>query len=298
MISQDIIDIFRVPPGKRFKLKNHDPGWAGTEEMQELSEDTLKAKAKEILDDHLRELCESQELLYADNRYSILIVLQAMDAAGKDGTIKHVMSGINPQGCQVFSFKKPTLQEYDHTFLWRYMCCLPERGRIGIFNRSYYEDVLVAKVHPEALGTQLPISKINKKFWKKRYEDIVAFEEHLVRNGTIVVKFFLNVSKEEQKKRFLKRLDEPDKNWKFSAGDITERGYWDAYMEAYQDALQATSTKAAPWYVIPADRKWVTRTLVSDILSAAVNRLDLRTPKLTPEQLGQLVEARQKLLNE
>src|SRR6516162_3353015 len=216
MIHQDILDRFRLQPGKKVRLKDHDTGWAQTKELKELGKDVVKDRAREILDKNLEDLAEAQELLYADDRYALLIVLQAMDAAGKDGAIKHVMSGVNPQGCQVFSFKKPTAEELDHNFLWRYMKCLPERGRIGIFNRSYYEDVLVVKVHPEYLGSQLPQGEIDKKFWKHRYEDINAFEHHLVRNGTVILKFFLHMSKKEQKKRFLQRLDRPDKNWKFS----------------------------------------------------------------------------------
>src|SRR5262245_8846982 len=205
MISEEIISQFRVTPGKKFKLKDHDPSWAGTDEMKVLSKEEIKDRASEILNESLAELAKLQAKLYADNRFSILMIMQAMDAAGKDGTIKHVMSGVNPQGCQVFSFKKPSDEELDHNFLWRYMRCLPERGRIGIFNRSYYEDVLVVRVHPELLSGQLPQKKFGRKFWKRRYQDINAFERHLVRNGTIIVKFFLNVSKDEQKRRFLER---------------------------------------------------------------------------------------------
>src|SRR5215471_2276792 len=217
MIQQDILDLFRLKPGKKVRLKDHDTGWAQTKELKELGKDAVKERTKEILDKNLEDLAEAQELLYADDRYALLIVLQAMDAAGKDGTIKHVMSGVNPQGCQVFSFKKPTAEELDHNFLWRYMKRLPERGRIGIFNRSYYEDVLVVKVHPELIGRQLPRKKekLGKKFWEHRYDDINAFERHLVRNGTVVLKFFLNISKDEQKARFLERLSRPEKHWKF-----------------------------------------------------------------------------------
>ena len=235
-----------------------------------------------------------------DDRYSVLIVLQAMDAAGKDGTIKHVMNGVNPQGCQVFSFKKPSAEDLDHNFLWRYMKSLPERGRIGIFNRSYYEDVLVVKVHPELLGRQLPRKKdkIGKKFWERRYEDINAFERHLVRNGTIILKFFLNVSKDQQKERFLERLSRPEKHWKFSTADLAERGFWDDYMEAYEDALSATSTKWAPWYVIPADFKWVTRAVVADIVTTAIRDLDLSYPEVTEAHEKLLQEGRTKLAAE
>jgi PPK2 family polyphosphate:nucleotide phosphotransferase len=294
-IRKDIIDLFRVPAGKKIRIKDYNPCWKQTEEFEDFGKDALKARAKEILEQHLVELTEAQNLLYADDRYSVLIVLQAMDAAGKDGTIKHVMSGVNPQGCQVFSFKKPSAEELDHNFLWRYMKSLPERGRIGIFNRSYYEDVLVVKVHPELLGRQLPHEKTGKKFWEERYEDINAFERHLVRNGTVILKFFLNVSKDEQKRRFLERLERPEKNWKFSAADLAERGYWDDYMKAYEDALSATSTEWAPWYVIPADYKWVARTVVADVIATSIQGLDLRYPVVTPEQKKLLEEARKKL---
>jgi PPK2 family polyphosphate:nucleotide phosphotransferase len=227
------------------------------------------------------------------------MILQAIDAAGKDGTIKHVMSGINPQGCQVFSFKKPSAEELNHNFLWRYMKALPERGRIGIFNRSYFEDVLVVKVHPEILELgKLPPGKRGKSFWHDRYEDINAFERHLVRNGTIVLKFFLNVSQKEQKKRLLERLDNPAKNWKFSAADLAERAYWDQYMEAYESAINATSTEWAPWHIIPADHKWGTRTLVAGILAHAIRRLDLKFPEVSDEQKQALLVARKKLEQE
>lgn len=299
MIRKEIIDSFRVPPGEKLRLKKHDTGWKQTEDLKESGKDAVKERSKEILEKNLSDLAEAQNLLYADNRYSVLIVLQAMDAAGKDGTIKHVMSGVNPQGCQVFSFKKPSDEELDHNFLWRYMRCLPERGRIGIFNRSYYEDVLVVKVHPELIGTQLSLSNENgkpgKKFWENRYEDINAFEHHLVRNGTVILKFFLNVSKEEQKKRFLDRLDRPEKNWKFSPSDLTERGFWDDYMEAYEDALSATSTEWAPWYVVPADHKWVTRSVVADIITTTIQNIGLQYPVVTPAQKKLLEEARKKL---
>src|SRR6478752_1475271 len=294
MIRKDIIDRFRVPPGKKVRLKDHNPGWKQTDEFEELGKDEIKERAKLALEHNLADLAEAQGLLYADDRYAVLIVLQAMDAAGKDGTIKHVMSGLNPQGCQVFSFKKPSAEELDHNFLWRYMRCLPERGRIGIFNRSYYEDVLVVKVHPEFIGRQLPREKekFGKKFWEDRYEDINAFERHLVRNGTVVLKFFLNVSKDEQKKRFLDRLNRPEKNWKFSPADLAERAYWDDYQAAYEDALAATSTDWAPWYVVPADHKWVTRSVVADVVTTTIRGLDLKYPDVTPEQRKLLEEAR------
>jgi PPK2 family polyphosphate:nucleotide phosphotransferase len=222
-----------------------------------------------------------------------------MDAAGKDGTIKHVMSGVNPQGVQVFSFKTPSAEEVDHNFLWRYWKALPERGRIGIFNRSYYEDVLVVRVHPEILDRQkLPAEERNEKFWQRRYQDIRAFERHLVRNGTLILKFFLHVSKDEQRRRFLERLENAEKHWKFSAADLKERGYWDDYMEAYEAALAATSTKHAPWYIIPADNKWATRAIVADIVTAAIRGLDLRFPEVTKEQGEALAAARQLLAAE
>lgn len=294
MIRSDLIDLIRVKPGKKFRLKDHNPGWKQTDELEELGKDALKERAKTILETNLADLAEAQDLLYADDRHAVLLVFQAMDAAGKDGTIKHVMSGVNPQGCQVYSFKKPSAEELDHTYLWRYQKCLPERGRIGIFNRSYYEDVLVVKVHPELIGRSLPRKKetFGKGFWKKRYEDINAFERHLVRNGTVVLKFFLNVSKDEQKRRFLERLDRPEKNWKFSPSDLAERGHWDDYMAAYQDAIAATSTPEAPWYVVPADHKWVTRAVVADVVTSTIRGLDLRVPELTDEDRKRLDDAR------
>jgi PPK2 family polyphosphate:nucleotide phosphotransferase len=299
MIRKDITELFRIPPGKKIRLRDYDTGWAQTKEMKELGKDDIKERAKAILEKNLEELAEAQERLWADDRYSVLVVLQALDAAGKDGTIKHVMSGINPQGCQVFSFKKPSAEDLDHNFLWRYMRCLPERGRIGIFNRSYYEDVLVVKVHPELLTAQkLPAGKQGKTFWQARYEDINAFERHLVRNGTIILKFFLNVSKKEQKRRFLERLETPEKHWKFSAADLAERGFWDRYTAAYEDALSATSTDWAPWYIVPADHKWGTRAVVADILTTAMLGLDLRYPELTEEQEQALEQARQQLEDE
>jgi PPK2 family polyphosphate:nucleotide phosphotransferase len=276
MIPKEILDRSRVPPGKKFRLKDHDTGWAQTREMKELGKAEIKERAQAILDRNLQDLAEAQQLLYADDRYAVLIVLQAMDAAGKDGTIKHVMSGVNPQGCQVFSFKKPSPEELDHNFLWRCMVRLPERGRIGIFNRSYYEDVLVVKVHPEILAQQkLPPGKRNPAFWEARYDDVNNFERHLVRNGTIILKFFLNVSREEQRQRFLERLENAEKHWKFSPADLAERAFWDQYIEAYEDAIGATSTDWAPWYVVPADHKWITRAVVADILTTTIRSLDL-----------------------
>jgi PPK2 family polyphosphate:nucleotide phosphotransferase len=300
MIPQNLIErLLRVPPGKKIRLKDYDSGWAQTKELKELGKDAVKARAQEILAQNLTDLAEAQELLYANDVYSVLVCLQAMDAAGKDGTIKHVMSGVNPQGVQVFAFKTPSAEELDHNFLWRYMRALPERGRIGIFNRSYYEDVLVVRVHPELLERQkLPPGKRGQSFWRDRYEDINAFEQHLVRNGTLILKFFLNVSKKEQKRRFLERLDNAEKHWKFSTADLAERSHWDAYTEAFEEALSATSTEYAPWYVVPADNKWGTRAIVADILRSAIRDLGLEAPKVSKEKKQELAAARKKLLAE
>ncbi len=299
MIKKKVIDRIRVTPGKKVNLKDFDTGWAATPELKDAGKEVVKAKAAELLEANHEELAKAQELLWANDIYSVLVILQAMDAAGKDGIIKHVMSGLNPQGCEVYSFKKPTDQDLDHNFLWRYMRCLPERGRIGIFNRSYYEDVLVVKVHPELLEKQkLPPGKHGDGFWEKRYDDINALEHHLVRNGTLVLKFFLNISKDEQKKRFLERLDNPDKHWKFSEADLTERAFWDDYTKAFEEALSATSTKWAPWYVIPADHKWVSRTVIADILVTSINSLKLEFPKVSEEKTVALAEARSQLEQE
>jgi PPK2 family polyphosphate:nucleotide phosphotransferase len=293
MLDEKIIDLFRVNPGEKLRIKDFDTGWAGTKEMRELGEDELKQRARVMLDQNRRELAEAQELLWASDTYSLLVILQAMDAAGKDGTIKHVMSGVNPQGVEVHSFKKPSDEELDHTFLWRCMTRLPQRGRIGIFNRSYYEEVLVVRVHKDLIERQkLPPQKFDQPFWQARYDDINNFEQHLHRNGTIVLKFFLNISKHEQKKRFLDRINEPKKHWKFSARDVAERAYWDQYMEAFEDAINATATRWAPWYVIPADHKWVARTLVADILVRTVEKLDLRYPEVSPDARSAIEEAR------
>jgi len=299
IVRKDLLEQIRVKPGSEVNLKDFDPGWAQTKDLKELGKDAVKERATEVLERNRTELAEAQDLLYASDSHAVLIVLQAMDAAGKDGTIKHVMSGVNPQGCQVFSFKKPSDEELDHNFLWRYMKALPERGRIGIFNRSYYEDVLVVRVHPELLVTQkLPDGKRGKSFWNDRYDDINAFERHLVRNGTLVLKFFLNVSKKEQKRRFLDRLDDPDKHWKFSVSDMAERGYWKDYMRAYEHALTATSTEAAPWYVVPADQKWVTRAVVADIIATSIKDLDLKYPEVTEQKKQALAVARESLAGE
>jgi len=299
MISPKLIKLFQVAPGAKVRLKQRNPGWAQTAELKELGKDVIKGRAETVLAENLKQLAEAQEILYANDVYSVLVILQAMDAAGKDGTIKHVMSGVNPQGCQVFSFKKPSDEELDHNFLWRYMKALPERGRIGIFNRSYYEEVLVVKVHPELCERQkLPPGKRGKSFWQERYDDINDFERHLSRNGTLILKFFLHISKDEQKKRFLERLETPEKHWKFSASDLAERAFWKDYMEAFEEALSATSTEWAPWYIIPADHKWVARAAVADILTSTIGSLHLTYPEVTPEQRQALEEARTQLEEE
>lgn len=259
-----------------------------------------KQEAKEQLARDIKTLSELQSMLYAQDRYSVLIIFQAMDAAGKDGTIKHVMSGINPQGCQVFSFKQPSAEELDHDYLWRINRCLPERGRIGIFNRSHYEDVLIAKVHPQiVLSNKLPqvksLEDITPDFWKSRYRQINNFERYLTENGTVILKFFLNVSKDEQKKRFMERLEDPAKNWKFSSADILEREFWEDYMNAYSDMLTETSTTHAPWYVIPADNKWFMRHAVANIISEKMKQLDLHYPVLSATEVKEIEEYRKKV---
>jgi PPK2 family polyphosphate:nucleotide phosphotransferase len=278
-------DPFRVKPGKKFKLKDRDSADTGGLES--------KKEGKERLQKGTKRLHELQERLYAQDRYSLLLIFQAMDAAGKDSTIEHVMSGVNPQGCQVYSFKQPSSEELDHDFLWRTNRCLPERGRIGIFNRSYYEEVLIVRVHQKILdGQRLPSQVVGPDIWTERYQDISAMERYLSRQGTVIRKFFLNVSKEEQKKRFLARLDEPEKNWKFSVADAKERQHWDRYMEAYEDAIEATSTDEAPWYVIPADHKWFMRMAVAEVIVETLESLDLEFPVLSDEKRNELAQAR------
>ena len=292
-----IAKLFRIKPGKKFRLRDFPTDLGQHQALKHLRGEKLTEDARADVQANLDKLTRAQELLYANATRSVLIVFQAMDAAGKDGMIKHVMSGLNPQGCQVYSFKKPSDEELQHTFLWRCARCLPERGRIGIFNRSYYEEVLVVKVHPEILAHQkLPPGKRDKAFWRQRYEDINQLEKHLTGNGTLVLKFFLNLSKQEQKRRFLERLEQPEKNWKFSAADLAERRFWDDYQQAYQDAINATSTEWAPWFVIPADDKWIARAAVSAIVSQAIDALDLQPPVLPPEQVKQLAAARRELL--
>lgn len=282
----------QVDKNNSFKIADHDTDWTGTGEIKELSEQKLKKKAKKIIKRNLEELSEAQELLYATNKHSMLLIFQAMDAAGKDGTIKHVMSGINPQGCQVFSFKKPSAEELDHNYLWRYTKNMPELGRIGIFNRSYYEEVLVVKVNPEFLPASMSDAKVNNAFWDGRYEDINNLEKHLSRNGTVILKFFLNVSKDEQKNRFLERLNDPEKHWKFSDSDLVERAKWDRYQGAFEDAINATASSWAPWHIIPADNKWVMRTIVSSIVSDAILSLNLEPPVVSDQKKKLLDEAR------
>ena len=297
---EELLDLFRVDPGERFDLADHDPGWEGDEELPKKDRKDL---AEELLEDGIEALAESQELLWASDRWSVLVVLQAMDAAGKDSTIKHVLSGVNPQGCRVVSFKQPSAEELDHDFLWRCAVALPRRGEIGIFNRSYYEEVLVVRVHPAFLAAQrLPgfegTGDPGAAFWADRYESINAFERHLVRNGTLVVKFFLNVSWEEQRERFLERLDRPEKHWKFNAADVAVRRRWQDYRHAYQQAIAATSTAWAPWYVVPADHKWVTRAVVAQVMVRRIRELGLAFPTVPEDEMAALDQARRELLAE
>ena len=294
---KEVRRLFQVPTRGRVRLGDYDPGWAANKEFKDLTKDELKARASEFLQRNIADLADAQARLYASDTHSVLIVLQASDAAGKDGTIKHVMSGVNPQGCQIFAFKKPSSEELDHNFLWRYTKALPERGRIGIFNRSYYEDVLVVRVHPEFLG-KLPGTDRGRDFWQDRHDDINAFERHLTRNGTLVLKFFLNVSKKEQRQRFLERLERPEKNWKFSFGDLEERKHWSEYRQAFEQMVQNTSTKWAPWWVIPADHKWVTRTLVAAIITRSIDGLGVAFPKVLEKDRLRLAAARTQLLAE
>ena len=281
---------YRIAKGKGFRLSDVDP--ADTAHLE--SEDV--ERAKEVLKQGVELLAEFQDKLYAQDRWAVLLIFQAMDAAGKDGTIKHVMSGVNPQGCQVYSFKQPSHEELDHDFLWRCLRCLPERGRIGIFNRSYYEEILVARVHAEILEAQkLPPALVTKRIWDERFESIRSFERHLARNGTVILKFFLHVSKAEQKRRFLARLDEPEKNWKFSPSDVAERRHWKAYQSAYEDAIRATAADHAPWYVVPADHKWFTRLVVAAAVVDALAALELGYPKVDAAKRRALAAARRDL---
>ena len=280
-----------VPPGHKISLrKDYDPEFtAGFKD---------KKDARKKLEKNIAELAEYQDILYAQDTYALLLIFQAMDAAGKDGAIKHVMSGVNPQGCQVYSFKSPSAEELDHDYLWRTNKVMPERGRIGIFNRSYYEEVLVVRVHPELLDHQKIPPSARENIWKRRYEQINNMEKYLSENGVVILKFFLNVSKEEQKKRFLERIDRPEKNWKFSTADAKERAFWDNYQQAYEDCLNRTSTEWAPWFVVPADNKWFTRLTVSEIVVRTLKRLNLRYPEVSEERRQELLEIRKLLEDE
>jgi PPK2 family polyphosphate:nucleotide phosphotransferase len=295
----DAVKYFKVAAGKKVSLKDYDTGWVpkwARAMKDEKGKKAAKKQALDILELNKQKLSKMQELLWASDTYSVLMILQGMDAAGKDSVISHVMAGVNPQGCQVSGFKVPSVEELNHDFLWRYEKALPERGRIGLFNRSYYEDVLIVKVRPEVLETKkLPPGPRDASFWKQRYDDINAFERHLVRNGTLILKFFLNVSKESQRQRLLKRLEDPDKNWKFSFTDLSEREKWDEYAKTYEDVLNETSTEWAPWYVIPADKKWVARASVSEILASQIEGLSLKYPFLNKEQASAFRKAKAEL---
>jgi PPK2 family polyphosphate:nucleotide phosphotransferase len=289
MKRKELVTRYRIAENKRFRLGDIDPA------------DTWKLKSKEQAQEWLEQgvarLSELQDKLYAQNQWAVLLIFQAMDAAGKDGTIKHVMSGVNPQGCEVFSFKAPSPEELNHDFLWRTTKCLPERGRIGIFNRSYYEETLVVRVHPELLDRQkLPPSLVTKDLWRERFEDINALERYLTRNGVIVRKFFLHLSKQEQQRRLLRRLEQPEKHWKFSLDDLRERQRWGDYMRAYEDMIRQTATDYAPWHVVPADHKWFTRLVVSEVVVHALESLQLNYPKVSPAKRKELAAARTALL--
>jgi len=285
------IEKFIVPPGKKINLKDYKPDYTGNYKNKE--------EAIEKLESNIIKLSRLQDVLYASNTYALLITLQAIDAAGKDGMIKHIMSGVNPQGCQVYSFKSPSHEELDHDYMWRCLKVLPQKGNIGIFNRSYYEEVLVVKVHKELLEKQnIPKIKNYEKLWEERYEDINNIEKYLHRNGIINLKFFLNISKEEQKLRFLKRINTPEKNWKFSISDLNERNYWDDYMKAFEDMLNNTSTKYSPWYIIPSNNKWFSRMVVSEIIVSTLESLDLKYPEITDEHKKELLKAKSILESE
>ena len=287
--DRKLIRRYRVEDGGKFRLKDHDPADTAGLVLD-------KDEARRLLGVGVESLAELQGKLYAEDRWALLVIFQAMDAAGKDSTISHVMSGVNPQGCEVFSFKEPSPEELDHDFLWRASQRLPERGRIGIFNRSHYEEVLIVRVHPEILaGEKIPDALVTKRIWEERYEDINAFERHLARNGTAILKFFLNVSKKEQKKRFLARLDDPEKKWKFNLADVQERALWGDYMDAYEEMIRATSTEWAPWYVVPADQKWFTRIVVAGAIVDTLERLGVDYPKVDPAAKRRLAQARREL---
>jgi PPK2 family polyphosphate:nucleotide phosphotransferase len=291
--ARELARPFRISKGKNFRLKDVDP-----DDTLDFTKEADKPKSKEALMMGVTALAELQDKLYAQDKWAVLLVFQAMDAAGKDGAIKHVMSGVNPQGCEVYSFKSPSAEDLDHDYLWRCMKDLPNRGHIGIFNRSYYEEVLVVRVHPEFLAKQkMPPKLVGKKIWDQRFEDIRNFEQYLARNGVVVRKFFLHVSKKEQKRRFLDRIDDPQKNWKFSSNDANERDYWDDYMGAYEEMIQETATKEAPWYVVPADNKWFTRVVVAGAVIETLDSLDLAYPKVDEGKLKELAAAKKKLLS-
>src|SRR5437763_9919913 len=291
--ASELVKPFRISKGTNFRLKDVDP-----DDTLHFTKEADKPRAKEVLAMGVTALAELQDKLYAQDKWAVLLIFQAMDAAGKDGAIKHVMSGVNPQGCQVYSFKSPSAEDLDHDFLWRCMKDLPNRGQIGIFNRSYYEEVLVVRVHPQFLAKQkLPPKLVGKKIWEERFEDIRNFEQYLARNGVVVRKFFLHVSKKEQKRRFLERIDDPFKNWKFSSNDANERDFWDDYMKAYEEMIQETATKDAPWYVVPADNKWFTRVVVGAAVMDALVDLDLAYPKVGADKLKELAAAKKKLLS-
>jgi PPK2 family polyphosphate:nucleotide phosphotransferase len=291
--ARELAKPFRISKGKNFRLKDVDP-----DDTLDFTKEADKPTAKEALAMGVTALAELQDKLYAQDKWAVLLIFQAMDAAGKDGAIKHVMSGVNPQGCEVYSFKSPSAEDLDHDYLWRCMKDLPNRGQIGIFNRSYYEEVLVVRVHPQFLAKQkLPPKLVGKKIWEERFEDIRNFEQYLARNGVVVRKFFLHVSKKEQKQRFLDRIDDPQKNWKFSSNDASERDYWDDYMEAYEQMIQETATKEAPWYVVPADNKWFTRLVVAGAVIETLDSLDLAYPKVDEGKLKELATAKKKLLS-
>ena len=296
MIKNRIIKEMLVKGGRKVDLDTYATSWTQNDELKDAKEETVKERAAQILEENRQSLAAAQELLYSSSAYSVLIILQGMDAAGKDGTIRHVMSGVNPQGCRVQGFKVPTPEELGHNFLWRYSKALPLKGEIGIFNRSYYEDVLVVRVHPELIEAQhLPPGNRGNKFWGDRFKDINAFERHLDRNGTLILKFFLHMSKEEQRRRLLERLENEDKYWKFSIADLKERGSWDDYVKAYQALLSATSTKWAPWYIIPADHKWAARAVIADIITTKIQALDLQYPKVNQQQMEEIRKAREQL---
>ena len=295
--SKQLIDRIRVEPGKRIDLKDYPTNWEGPERFSMDGVQLSKENADELLAKSQKELSKMQEMLWASNKYSLLIILQGMDAAGKDGIIKHVMSGVNPQGCEVTSFKAPTAEELDHDFLWRCVKVMPSRGKIGIFNRSYYEEVLVVRVHPDFLvGQRLPYKDFGQEFWNERYHSINELEKHLSRNGTVIIKFFLNVSQEEQRVRLLERIETPEKRWKFNPNDVKERDLWLRYMGAYQEMLEKTSTESAPWFVLPADQKWLTRVLAAQVIISEIKRLGLEYPEQPKEYLKSVEEAKAKLL--